>query len=203
MMIISHRGNDNHNYKENTIEAVVFSLNRDYVDGVEVDIMFTKDKEIVLNHDYIYNNLEVNNTNYNELKLDRLDDLLKRLDTIKLILIEVKSEKKDKEFITYLEMILKKYSHLNIALCSFNYRLIKYIHKNYNYKCGLLIGTNKNKFRFRNNLDFNSVKYTYLNKYKYIDYIWTINDIEIYKNIKLLNKEINIITDIPYKLKCL
>ena len=55
-MIISHRGNDNHNYKENTIEAVVFSLNRDYVDGVEVDIMFTKDKEIVLNHDYIYNN---------------------------------------------------------------------------------------------------------------------------------------------------
>ena len=101
MMIISHRGNDNHNYKENTIEAVVFSLNRDYVDGVEVDIMFTKDKEIVLNHDYIYNNLEVNNTNYNELKLDRLDDLLKRLDTIKLILIEVKSEKKDKEFITY------------------------------------------------------------------------------------------------------
>ena len=56
MMIISHRGNDNHNYKENTIEAVVFSLNRDYVDGVEVDIMFTKDKEIVLNHDYIYNN---------------------------------------------------------------------------------------------------------------------------------------------------
>ena len=130
MMIISHRGNDNHNYKENTIEAVVFSLNRDYVDGVEVDIMFTKDKEIVLNHDYIYNNLEVNNTNYNELKLDRLDDLLKRLDTIKLILIEVKSEKKDKEFITYLDMILKKYSHLNIALCSFNYRLIKYIHKN-------------------------------------------------------------------------
>lgn len=203
MMIISHRGNDNHNYKENTIEAVVFSLNRDYVDGVEVDIMFTKDKEIVLNHDYIYNNLEVNNTNYNELKLDRLDDLLKRLDTIKLILIEVKSEKKDKEFITYLDMILKKYSHLNIALCSFNYRLIKYIHKNYNYKCGLLIGTNKNKFHFRNNLDFNSVKYTYLNKYKYIDYIWTINDIEIYKNIKLLNKEINIITDIPYKLKCL
>ena len=57
MMIISHRGNDNHNYKENTIEAVVFSLNRDYVDGVEVDIMFTKDKEIVLNHDYIFHML--------------------------------------------------------------------------------------------------------------------------------------------------
>ena len=200
-MLISHRGNDKHNYKENTIDSIVFSLNQNYIDGVEFDIQLTKDNIVVLHHDFLYQNMQIEETTYNLLRLDKLEDLLKRLDTKKLLLIELKSKKNNIKFVEELDKILKKYNHLNIKLCSFNYKMIKYIKKNYNYECGLIIGENKNKFRFKNKLDFNSCKLIYLKKYKYIDYIWTINDIKIYNKIKLINKDIHIISDIPYKLK--
>ena len=199
-MLISHRGNENHNYKENTIDAIVFSLNKDYIDGVEFDITITKDNIIVLNHDLKYNNLVIKDTNYDLLKLDKFEDLLKRLDTKKLLLVEIKCKNYNKQFIEVLDSILKKYKHLNIKLCSFNYRLLKHIKKNYNYECGLIIGEKANRFRFKNKLDFNSAKYVYLRKYKYIDYIWTINDIDRYNQIKSISNEIHIITDMPHIL---
>ena len=37
MKIIAHRGNDNV-HKENTLEAILNSLNEDYTNGVEFDI---------------------------------------------------------------------------------------------------------------------------------------------------------------------
>ena len=91
-MLISHRGNDNHNYRENTIDSIVFSLNKNYIDGVEFDVQITKDNVIVLNHDFKYENNVIKDTNYNLLKLDKLEDLLNRLDTKKLLLIEIKSK---------------------------------------------------------------------------------------------------------------
>jgi len=201
LVLISHRGNEEHDYKENTIDAIVFSLNREYVEGVEFDIQITKDNVIVLNHDYKYENKVIKETNYDLLKLDKLEDLLSRIDTKKLLLIELKSKKYDIDFINELDKLLSKYDYLNIKLCSFNYKLIKYIKKNTNYECGLIIGEKLNRFRFINKLDFNSCKHIYLKKYKHIDYIWTVNDIEVYKKIKSLNKKIHIITDIPHKLK--
>ena len=50
MLIIAHRGNDGIN-RENSKEAIVNSLNKEYVNGVEFDIRMTKDKEFILNHD--------------------------------------------------------------------------------------------------------------------------------------------------------
>ena len=53
-MIISHRGNGNHNFKENSKEAIIFSLNDKNIDGIEIDIRFTKDKKMVLCHNATY-----------------------------------------------------------------------------------------------------------------------------------------------------
>jgi len=47
-MLIAHRGNDNHNYRENSEEAIIYSLSRTYIDGIECDLRLTKDNEIVL-----------------------------------------------------------------------------------------------------------------------------------------------------------
>ena len=44
-MIISHRGNGNHNFKENSKEAIIFSLNDKNVDGIEIALV--SDKEII------------------------------------------------------------------------------------------------------------------------------------------------------------
>lgn len=44
-MIISHRGNDKENFKENTILAIKNSLSKSYIDGVEFDIRLTRDKK--------------------------------------------------------------------------------------------------------------------------------------------------------------
>ena len=121
-MLISHRGNEEHNYKENTIDAIVFSLNREYVEGVEFDIQITKDNVIVLNHDYKYENKVIKETNYDLLKLDKLEDLLSRIDTKKLLLIELKSKKYDIDFINELDKLLSKYDYLNIKQVNINIR---------------------------------------------------------------------------------
>ena len=52
-MLIAHRGNDNHKYLENTKEAVIYCLNKEYIDGIEIDIRVTKDKEFVLSHNML------------------------------------------------------------------------------------------------------------------------------------------------------
>ena len=52
-MFIAHRGNDNHKYLENTKEAVIYCLTKDYIDGIEIDIRVTKDKEFVVIHNML------------------------------------------------------------------------------------------------------------------------------------------------------
>ena len=53
MKIIAHRGNDGI-HKENSLEAIINSLNKKYVDGVELDVRLTKDKKLIINHDPFY-----------------------------------------------------------------------------------------------------------------------------------------------------
>ena len=54
MYVISHRGNNNHKYRENTLKSIKEVLNCDYIDGVEFDIRMTKDNKFVLSHSPIY-----------------------------------------------------------------------------------------------------------------------------------------------------
>lgn len=197
MNIIAHRGNDSTN-KENSLKAIINSLKKDYIDGVEFDIRLTKDKKFILNHDPFYKHYYIKNTNSKTLikhGLDTLEDVLNMINNNKIIIIEVKEDNNIKKTSKYLNRVLRKYN-LNFYICSFNYNFINYFNKKYNYKCGLIIGKNINKNNIINNLTFNLLSYKYKGKIPNKEtFYWTINNP---KDIK--NKIENIITDKPKEI---
>lgn len=201
MYLISHRGNNNHDYKENTKEALITSYNTPYIDGIELDIRLTKDNIIVLSHDNITNGKIINKTNYKKIKhLDKLEDILKQLSDKKKIIIDIKVE--NIKLIDTLYDTIKNYNY-KFYICSFNYKIINMFKTKYKkYKTGLIIGYMLNLDKIYNNLDFNSLEYNLIkriNKNKEI-FIWTVNDKKILNKIKKI-ENINIITDKPYLLK--
>lgn len=211
MKIISHRGSGN-KYKSNTKEAIFESLNTDYIDGVEFDVRITKDKKIVIIHDFIIDFVSdgsgfVKNMKYKQLikynfgtkeypsKIATLDEVLSLIHSDKIILIELKEESDEfNEFVDIVYKIISKYS-LNIYVASFNYELIKYFKTKYN-KCGLIIGNGLNTKKLYNHFDFNMVSYNYRNRIdKKETFLWTINE------IKDDLSKYNIITDKPSLFK--
>lgn len=196
MLIIAHRGNDEIK-KDNSKKAIINSLNKEYIDGVEFDIRLTKDKRFILNHDPFYKTFFINNTTSKTLikhGLDTLDDILNMIKSNKILLIEVKVEDNIKKTSKYLNRVLRRYN-LNYYICSFNYNFINYFNKKYNYKCGLIIGKNINKNHIINNLSFNSISYKYKGEIPNKEtFYWTIN------NIKEINNKKNIITDKPKEI---
>lgn len=202
----SHRAKDSHSFKDNSKEAINFVLNKSYIAGVELDIRLTKDKKVVIYHNpfVILNNKVkvIYETKYVDLykaNIYRLKDILAFLNTNKRIILEVKYENKfNKKDADLIIDEVSKYN-LDIYLCSFNTKLIKYIKKNSNLKCGIIIGSIIN--RFKSKLDFCLIKYSLIFKTpKYEYYIWTINDNNLLNKIKKKTKNINIITDNAYKL---
>lgn len=211
MKIISHRGSGN-KYKPNTKEAIITALNTIYIDGVEFDVRITKDKKIVIIHDFIIDfvsdgNGFVKKMKYKELlkynfgtkeipsKIATLDEVLSLIDNNKIILIEIKEESNDyKELVDIVYNIILKYN-LNIYVASFNYELIKYFKTKYN-KCGLIIGLGLNTKKLYNHFDFNIVSYNYRNRVDLKEtFLWTINEIK--EDIS----KYNIITDKPHLFK--
>ena len=67
MKIIAHRGNDGIN-KENSLKAIINSLNKEYIDGVEFDVRLTRDGNFIINHDPVYKNHFISETNMCDLK---------------------------------------------------------------------------------------------------------------------------------------
>lgn len=186
MKFIAHRGIDNHKFKENTKEALLECLNKNYISGIEFDIRITKDKKIIIYHDMLivdkFGNIsmikqkklkEIQNINSD---IVTLEELLKKVDSNKILLIEIKEESNDfDQLIISLFSILKKYRYLNIYICSFNYKLIKKIKSKYNkYKCGLIIGYLMNIHNIDLSLDF------FLYSYNYIDLIAKDKEIFIF-----------------------
>ncbi|MBR3199096.1 MAG: hypothetical protein IKG27_03680, partial [Bacilli bacterium] len=82
MKIIAHRGNDQIN-RENSKEAIVNSLKKPYIDGVEFDIRKTKDNKFIINHDPFYHEHFIKNTSSKKLKKLGLNTLEEVLDKIK------------------------------------------------------------------------------------------------------------------------
>ena len=195
-IFIAHRGLDNHDYKENTINALNWCMDKGYIDGVELDIRITKDKKIVLSHDMVYDFKIIENTEYKYLKLDLLDEFLKNLKTDKILLIEIKEEKSNSYILLYLYRILRKYK-LNYYIMSFNHDLIYKFKKKYpKYKCGLIVSKTINNKKNISAFDFVAYKY---NIYKNIDkltFVWTINDLKYF--LKYKEKNAIIITDKSY-----
>lgn len=201
MYLISHRGNNNQKYKENTINALINAYKTPYIDGIELDIRMTKDNIIVLSHDNIKDGKIINKTKYKKLKLDKLEDLLKKLSNEKKIIIDIKEE--NKKIIDILYKTIKEYDY-KFYICSFNYKIINMFKTKYNkFKSGLIIGYMINIDKIHNKLDFNSLQYNLIkriNKNKEI-FIWTVNDKKTLNKILKYKKDINIITDKAYLLK--
>ncbi len=196
MKLIAHRSKNNHNYKENSIMASIDTLNKDYIDGIEIDIRFTKDKKIIMYHNYLYNMKIVNNLNYNDIKgINLLESLLKRIKTNKIILLDIKCENNNyKEFCKYILKLINKYKN-NYYLCSFNYNLIKYLIGKTRFPLGIFITDFINKNKNFSNLSFLALS---KNSYNDIDFdfkfVWTINNKRDIKNYMY------IITDKAYLL---
>ncbi len=212
MYLISHRGLDNHIYSENSLKAIENVLNKDYIDGIEIDVRITKDKKIVLIHDPVidlisngsgivkYMNFDdLNKYQYGKSKesIITLDNLLDIINTDKIILIELKEFGND--FINLVDETIKIISkpNLNIYISSFNYQLLNYVKSKYkNVKCGLIIGYGLNLIHFKNNLDFNIVSYHY---YKRVDSSKLTFIFNLDKNNYELNHNVYLITDISFK----
>ena len=214
-MLIAHRANDNHDYLENTKEAVMYCLNKDYIDGIEIDIRVTKDKEFVCIHNMLVDKLsngigfvkdktlkELKSYTFkNNAKINTLEEILNIMNN-KLLLIEIKDEANNyKEFIDIFYKKIKKYSYLNIMVCSFNYELLKYLKElDKNIKCALIINLVLNQDKIYNHFDYKLLSKTKLEHSNNNDFIWTINNIDDYKKIKRHNDKLNIISDCCYKL---
>lgn len=214
-MLIAHRANNNHSYLENTKEAVIECLKQNYIDGIEIDIRVTKDKEFVLIHNILIDKISNSNgfvkdktlkelKSYefgNNQKINTLEEILDIINN-KFLLIEIKDESSNyKEFIDIFYKKIKKYLYLNIIVCSFNYELLLYLKKiNKNIKCALIINSIFNKNRLYNHLDYKLLSKPNLEHSENSDFIWTINNINDYKKIKKHNKNLNIISDVCYKL---
>ena len=97
MKIIAHRGNDGI-HKENSLEALLNSLTNKNIDGIELDVRLTKDNKLIINHDPFYNGYYINHTTslkLQKLGLNTLDEVLKNINSDKIIMIEVKTNEKD------------------------------------------------------------------------------------------------------------
>lgn len=173
-MLIAHRGKVDSINKENTIEAFTSAINDKKYGGFELDIRETKDKKIVVVHDFVVDNKLIKRVNYKELEpynIPLLESVLK-LDTEKIIMIEIKDPNMD---IEALRKLLEKYQDKKIYLMSFYNNVIKeFLKLSHTCKCGIL------------NYGFNH-EYSY-NEYDFIcilDFSLTDNIIEYFRRRKI------------------
>ena len=200
MKIIAHRGNDGI-HKENSLEAIINSLNKKYISGVELDVRLTKDKKLIVNHDPFYNGYYINNTNaikLQKLGLNTLDEILINVNNNKIIMIEVKVDDKEiKQMTKILIKTLNKYK-LNYYICSFNYDFLNNFKKCCNIKAGLIISIKINTKHINNNFDFNSINILYNKKIPNKEtFRWTVNT---KKELEKINQNENIITNNPLEM---
>lgn len=178
--LIAHRALNNHLYKENSILALNDCLTKEYIYGIELDVRMTKDKKLILYHNFTKDLCLINKTNWNNLQNDHIDllkDALKQIKTNKLILLDLKCESYNyKTYINKLIKLIKKYDN-NYYLCSFNYQLACYLKQKTKYPVGIFITDLINKDK-----DFHFFDFLALSKNSYDDIkfkkkmVWTIND---------------------------
>ncbi len=198
--IIAHRANGS-KYKENTKEAILEVLTYPYVDGIEIDIQMTKDKKFIIEHNtfLLCNNKKIKsikNSNYKDLKkcknITLLDEVLKEINTNKIILIDLKVNQDEKIYMNNYIKTINKYNH-NIYTMSFNYDFVKKLKKKYpNLKVGYIKGFFLNQEKSKEYLDYEVV---YYKNYKNEEGVWTVNKMEDF--IKYNKKDILLITDKP------
>lgn len=150
--IIGHRG-DKENYPENTLNGFKSSLLSKKVAGIELDVQVTKDAKLMISHDRYYvsgNNKKfyINDYTYKDYQnlpifyndsskeFPLLEDVLKLykdLESIKIILIEIKTLPASSSLPISFSQLIKEVHNLlykyqvegNSYIISFDYRIIK------------------------------------------------------------------------------
>lgn len=135
MKLIAHRGLWNKDIKDNSYEALKNGLESNKYIGIECDIRTTLDNKFIIYHNSLYNGSLVRNTYFKDLKnISLLEDLLK-IETDKIILLEIKERDINKK---KLLKLLNKYKR-NYYIMSFNNNVILELRDlNPNYKYGVL-----------------------------------------------------------------
>lgn len=195
ILIISHRGNNKHLYKENSKEAILNVLKQDYIDGVEFDIRLTKDKKFVLNHSLLSDGKIIKYNKVDNLNLDELNSVLKKIHSKKILIIEIKDN--DLSIVDLLYKIIKKYQNLNIYIHTFHKDLAILFKQKYPKIIVGLILFNINALIDYSLFDFISLHYLGYQDTKKVLFLWTINTKD---KIKKFNS-MNIITDKPFLAK--
>ncbi len=207
---IAHRGNNNHGFCENTKEALLTSLETEYIAGVELDIRKTKDNQLVIIHNPTisltsdgsgivkYMTLkELEQYNFGNSKhyqkICTLDVFLKEVKSKKIIMIEVK----DSSISDLLFQTIQKYSNLNLYISSFDDQFLKQFKKKYpKYKVGLIMGEMINHNKDISSFDFLVTKDIHQKESKEI-FLWGVHQ----KDLKEVDSSTYIITDKAYLWK--
>ena len=132
---IAHRGIWNNLVKDNSYKALYDGINSNIYIGIETDIRVTKDNIFIIYHNVLYNGKLIKNMNYRDLKdVCKLEDILK-INTDKILLLEIKDYSID---LKKLIKLLDKYNR-NVMLMSFSTLVISKIKKMHTkYKLGVL-----------------------------------------------------------------
>lgn len=219
LYFISHKGNGNHGFASNTKEAIFHILKNKKISGVEFDIRLTKDNKFVIIHDPIIDfvsdgtgivkymtlsKLKKYNfgTKQCPSKIATLEEVLKKIKTNQMILIEIKTLEYNENIIKYLYPIIKKYQYLNMIIISFHQEtLTKLKQKDSTIKCGLLIGYFLNN-NHKENYDYYLYHEQYIEKAPYSNhnFFYTINHKKQVNKIKQRYHKAYIITDYPETL---
>lgn len=140
-IVIAHRGSSSKKL-ENTIEAV--NLASKFTNHIEIDVVLTKDKEVVLSHDLNLKRLSGLDVLISEMKskdLKQMDlvepnlgfkgriislkNLIKKIDKKVILYIEIKNDSKNyKELTKKVYDIIKGTNHI---VCALDYKVLKYI----------------------------------------------------------------------------
>lgn len=149
----AHRGlfNNSDMVFENTLEAFSLAVDKGY--GIELDIQFTRDKQIVVFHDFSLKRLcgidkRVDELTYYEIKslsindsdskIPLLKDVLVLVDGRSPLIIEIKSDTESSEICKAASDILDDYKGL-FCIESFNPYVVQwYTHNRYDIVCGFL-----------------------------------------------------------------
>lgn len=145
-LILGHKG-VHYKYPENSLESIIeifkYKSNK-FKFGVEFDINLTKDNKLILFHDELLNNKNINDLFYKEIKLlnkniPLLEDIFKKFNNKHdyIMNIELKDYPKNKLlYCNTLINLLNKYN-LNYFMSSFNKEIYNIL-KSKNIKCYLL-----------------------------------------------------------------
>ena len=221
--IVAHRGFSGI-YPDNSYLAISKALELPCVDMIEIDVRLTSDKTIVLHHD--------KNTNINDFNLYNLGDIntedsiflfsrylskskyqsyLIRLKNIlflfkdsKTLIIDIKTNKVDYQFMEELNNLLIGYQG-NIYIQSNCYEFLIYMQEKYpSYKYLFIVNSKNDITKMSSNFDGFTINYKLLDDIIVDDdklyFIYTINSKEKYLNVinnENYHENMYIITDNP------